>query len=287
VKAVVEASYCWGPIYDWLEEVADEVALAHPLKVRAIADARIKTDKIDADTLAHLLRADLIPKAYAPSQETRAVKRTLRQRLFLVRVRGMLKNRVQALLAQHSIQRPDVTDLFGRAGMRWLQSVELPYPDGDLLGEQVALLEVLRERIRSTEALIEQLAEGEEAVVWLRSLPGIGSFFSVLIRYEVDDIGRFRSAKKFASYTGLVPSTYASGDRMMHGRLTKQGNKWLRWAFVEAVTPAITRSPWLRWYYERIKARRGAKDARTATARKLAELVWTVWTEKRAYEERF
>ncbi len=95
-----------------------------------------------------------------------------------------------------------------------------------------------------------------------------------------------RDAKKFASYTGLVPSTYASGPRVVHGRLTKQGNKWLRWAFVEAVTPAICHSPFLRRYYDNIKARRGVKDARTATARKLTELAWTVWVERRCYEER-
>ncbi len=101
VKAVLEASYCWGPMYDWLDELADEVVLAHPGKVRAIAEARIKTDKIDSETLAHLLRADLIPKAYAPSKDVRAVKRVLRHRLFLVQLRTMIKNRIRALLAQH------------------------------------------------------------------------------------------------------------------------------------------------------------------------------------------
>ena len=83
MKAVLEAGACWGAMYDWLSEVADEVVLAHPLKVRAIADARIKTDAIDSETLAHLLRANLIPEAYAPSREIRAVKRVLRQRMFL------------------------------------------------------------------------------------------------------------------------------------------------------------------------------------------------------------
>ena len=97
---------------------------------------------------------------------------------------------------------------------------------------------------------------------------------------------RFPSPKKFASYTGLIPSTYASGARITHGRLTKEGNKWLRWAFIEAVSPAIRSSPYLRTYYMRIKARCGTKDARTATARKLTELCWTVWTERREYEER-
>jgi len=286
MKAVLEAGYSWGPMYDWLDEVAEEVVLAHPLKVRAIAEARIKTDKIDSEILAHLLRADLIPEAYAPSKDVRAIKRVLRQRLFFVRVQTMLKNRIGALLTQHAVERPEVSDLYGKAGMQWLREVELSDPDGRLLQEDLVLLEVLRQRIAATESIIRELAAGDEAVRWLTSLPGIGSFLSVLIRYEVDDMQRFREAKKFAGYTGLVSSTYASGSRLVHGRLTKQGNKWLRWAFIEAVIPAIRCSPFLRRYYERIKARLGVKEAKTATARKLAELTWAVWTQRRCYEER-
>lgn len=285
MRAVVEASYSWGPIYDWLDEVTGDVILAHPGKVRAIAEARIKTDKIDSETLAHLLRADLIPEAYAPSKDIRAIKRVLRQRMFFVRVRTMLKNRIKALLAQHSLDIPDVSDLYGKKGLQWLKGTKLPEPDGKLLNEDLELLLVLNERIATTESLISELSEGDESVDWLFSLPGIGKFLSVLIRYEVDNIERFSSAKKFTGYTGLVPSTYASGQRMVHGRLTKRGNKWLRWAFIEAVTPAIRKSAMLRRYYDRIKARRGCKDARAATARKLAELAWTVWTEKRLFTE--
>lgn len=286
LKAVLEASCSWGPMYDWLDEVADEVVLAHPGKVRAIADARVKTDKIDSEILAHLLRADLIPTAYAPTKEVRAIKRVLRQCLFLVRVQTMIKNRIVARLAQHSVKPPEVTDLYGKAGMAWLRGLTLPDPDGRLLTEDLKLLEVLRAQIATTTGWLKEVAVQDEAVCWLASVPGIGAFFSVLIRYEVDDIRRFREAKKFAGYTGLVPSTYSSGARQMHGRLTKQGNKWLRWAFIEAVTPAICHDPWLRRYYDKIKTRRGAKDARTATARKLAELIWTVWTERRCYEAR-
>jgi transposase len=285
VKAVVEASRSWGPIYDWLDEVSDDVLLAHPAKVRAIAEARIKTDKIDSETLAHLLRADLIPQAYAPSKDVRAKKRVLRQRMFFVRVRTMLKNRIKALLSQHSVETPQVSDLYGKKGLKWLNALELPEPDGKLLKEDLGLLLVLNERIATTENLIAELSADDDAVDWLLSLPGIGKFLSVLIRYEVDNIKRFSSAKKFTGYTGLVPSTYASGERMVHGRLTKRGNKWLRWAFIEAVTPAIRKSSMLRRYYDKIKSRRGCKDARVATARKLAELVWTVWTEQRMFTE--
>lgn len=286
IKAVLEATYNWGPVYDWLDEVADEVILAHPTKVRAIAEGRIKSDTIDSETLAHLLRADLIPAAYAPSKETRAVKRVLRQRMFFVRLQTMVKNRIHALLTQHAVLRPDVTDLYGKAGLAWLHQLTLPQPDGQLLRDDLSLLATLRERIIATDRLIAQLAQGDEIVTWLESLPGIGSFFAVLLRYEVDNMTRFRSAKKFARYTGLIPSTYASNTRVYHGPLTKQGNRWLRWAFIEAVGPALRTSSTLRQYYDRIKARRGAHDARVCTARKLVELTWTVWTERRCYEDR-
>jgi transposase len=286
MKAVVEACSLWGPMHDWLGEVADEVLVAHPAKVRAIADARIKTDAIDSETLAHLLRADLIPEAYAPSPEVRGVKRVLRQRVFFVETRTRAKNRVQWLLTQHQVERPEVTDLFGVAGMKWLKGLELPSPDREVLREDLKLVEYLAKRIRATERLLARLSRGDEGVRLLRSVPGIGQFLSVLIRYEVDDIGRFRSAKKFASYTGLVPSTYSSGDHTRHGRLTKRGNRWLRWAFVEAVWPGIRCSSWLRRCYERIKSRRGVNAARVATGRKLAEVVWKIWTERRCYDER-
>ena len=122
LTAVLEASYCWGPIYDWLSEVTEEVVLAHPSKVRAIAEARIKTDKIDSEILAHLLRTYLIPRAHAPSKETRALKRVLRQRLFRVQLCTKVKNRIRALLAQRDVLLPNVSDLFGKQGMVWLKT---------------------------------------------------------------------------------------------------------------------------------------------------------------------
>jgi transposase len=286
IKAVLEAGYNWGKMYDWLDEVADEVILAHPKKVRAIAEARIKNDKIDSHTLAHLLRADLIPEAYACPADIRATKRVLRQRMFLVRIQTMLKNRVHALIHQYDLKKPNVTDIFGAAGTIWLSSLALPDPDASILEEDLLLLGEVSKRIASTEGLIKELSGGDQAVRWLKSIPGIGAFFSVLIRYEVGDMARFRSAGKFAAYTGLVPSTYASGERLYHGKITRQGNRYLRWAFIEAVTPATRVSPELRAFHERIARKNGKKAARVATARKLAEIVWHVWTEQRFYEVR-
>jgi transposase len=180
--------------------------------------------------LARLLRADLIPESCAPSVEVRVTKRVLlRRRMFLVRLRTMVKNRVRALLSQHGIEPPPVSDPFGQEGLSWLkEEPDLPDPDGWLLREDAERAETPKEKIRATEGLTAELAEGDEAVGGLLSLPGMGGFFSVLIRQEVAEMRRFPSAKKFASsYTGLVPSTYASGKRITHGRLTKEGNEWL------------------------------------------------------------
>ena len=284
LSACLEAGYGWGKVYDWLTELCEDVVLAHPARVRLIGESMIKTDKIDSTILAHLLRAGLIPPAYASSAEQRSVKRVLRQRMYLVRMRTMVKNRVHSLVNQHSLDKPKVSDLFGVRGRRWLGSLSLPEPDGSILALDLSLLEQFDGHVSRTDELIGSLAEGDDAVRWLRSIPGIGPYFSVLIRHEIGDIGRFASAAKLASYTGLIPSTYASGQRVRHGRLTRAGNRFLRYAFVEAVTPAVISSAWLKLYYESIKERLGAKPARIASARKLVKLVWCVWTEGRDFE---
>ena len=100
-SAVLEAGRNWTVMYDWLEEELDEVKLAHPMKVKAIAEAKIKTDKIDAKTLAHLLRCDLVPEAYVPDKETRTIKNILRQRMFFVKLSTMVKNRIHIIIDRH------------------------------------------------------------------------------------------------------------------------------------------------------------------------------------------
>jgi len=220
--AVVEATRNWGLIYDWLDEVLDDVTLAHPLKVKAIAEARIKTDKISADILADLLRAGLLPRAYAPSKQTRELKNVLRQRMFFVRVQTMVKN----------------------------------------------------------------LAKGDARARLLKSIPGIGPFFSVLILYEIDEISRFRDEKKLCAYAGLVPSTHASGGKVFHGRITKTGSKWLRWAAIEAAQTAVRSDSEFHAYYQRIRIRKGTNAAKVATARRLLTIVYRLLRQGRFYERR-
>lgn len=288
-KAVLEATRNWGLVYDWLEEILDDVALAHPLKVRAIAEARIKTDKISADILCDLLRSNLLPEAYVPSKETREAKNILRQRMFFVRVQTMLKNRVHTILDRHPealSEAPDVSDLFGAIGMKWLRQVILPGHDNQLLASELELLEILKRKISESNGLVKELARGDKRVKLLRSVPGLGPFFSVLVANEIDDVTRFRDEKKLCAYAGLVPSTYASGGKVFHGKITKLGNKWLRWALIEAVPPAIRSDPDLFAYHQRLKVRKGANAATVATARRLLTIAYRVLKQERLYEKK-
>jgi len=179
LSACLEAGYHWGPVYDWLDELCEEVTLVHPAKVRLIGESLIKTDKIDSGILAQLLRVDMIPEAYASSTEERKIKRILRQRLFLVGLRTALKNRINNLLAQYDFQKPEVTDLFGLKGMVWLCSLQLPGHDNRVLHADLELLEQIKVHLSSSDHLIANISSGDLAVWWLRSIPGIGKFLSV------------------------------------------------------------------------------------------------------------
>jgi transposase len=286
--AVVEATRNWMVIYDWLDAICDEVVLAHPLKVKAIADAKIKTDKIDATVLAHLLRADLVPEAWAPSEEARELRLALRERMFYVRLRTMVKNRVVTVFDRYpeqTVRLRKLGDLFGKAGREQLAALSVSPIDRIQIDRGLAFIDDINARIKQSEATIRAMTKANGNVKLLKTIPGIGEFFARLIDAEVDDIARFRTPKKLAAYAGLVPSTYSSGGKTYHGKIIKQGNKWLRWAFVEAVAPAIATDPQLRAQYEHLKFR-GTNKARVAIARKLLTIAFQVLRDRRAYERR-
>ena len=288
-SAVLEAGRNWPVMYDWLDEIVDEVTLAHPAKVRVIAEAKVKTDRIDSRMLAHLLRADLIPAAYVPGAVTREQRRRLRQSAaggFLVRLSTMVKNRVHTLVDRHpelSRQAGGWSDLFGKAGRQWLEQVELPTSEAGLLRTDLDLLEAIQEHIKGSNRWVSQLARKDTRAKLLATLPGIGDFFAVLLAVEIDDVRRFSRPQKLAAYAGLVPSTYASGGYVHHGRITKRGNKWIRWACIEAAYPAIRQDPELAVLYQRLKVAKGANVAKVVVAKRLLTIAYRVLSEGRPY----
>lgn len=197
----------------------------------------------------------------------------------------MVKNRIHILLDRHPEIRNQInpSDLFGVQGKRWLKEVKLPRKERKLLDNELQLLRSLERRIKASDSWVQALGKNDPRVKRLMGLPGIGKFFALLIATEIDDIHRFKSSGKLASYVGLIPSTFSSGNRTFHGRITRQGNKYLRWAFVEAVWPAIRKDFSLWKYYQRLKIRKGANAAKVATARRLLKIVYQVLTEERDY----
>ena len=141
----------------------------------------------------------------------------------------------------------------------------------------------MQRREEHTEKTIKGFAKDNPTVRRLQSIPGIGAFFAQLIAAEIDEIKRFRNHKKLAGYAGLIPAVYSSGGKTSHGKMIKAGNKWLRWAFIEAVWPAICKDPELREDYERHKARKGVNKAKVIIARKLLTIAFHVLTEERNY----
>ncbi len=283
-SVVLEPVSQWYTYADMIEDLGNDVHLAHPAKVKAIASARIKTDKIDANVLADLLRANLLPEAYLSPKAVRGWKELVRFRVSLINIRTQIKNKVHAILHKHALQH-DFTDLFGVGGTKWLQNLTLEEPFKTSLAKYLSLIEFLTAQIDEAEQAVEKQVTEHPQATLLTSIPGIKFVSALTIIAEIGDIKRFPDAKKLMGYAGLVPSTYSSGDVTRHGRITKTGNKWLRYIMVEVAQhqQRCKRKPGFGSYYLKLKAKRGANTAAVATARKLLAVVWRLLTDNREW----
>jgi len=290
-RVVFETSMNWHWLYEVLERGMDgaRIVLANSYKTRIIAEAQVKTDKVDAHILAQLLRADLVCSVHIPCKATRQRKEVLRQRCFFVRQRTMLRNRIHRLLgAQHDLQLPQCSDLFGKRGMGFLEKLALPAPAGLLLKQQLEMLKSLQLRVKEDECALGEMMQHTPALAQVQSLPGMGPILAAVVVNEIDDISRFRSAQKLSGYAGLCPSTSSSGGKTCNGKLLRACNKWLRWAFVEAAWVAIGCSPYFGDLYKRKRA--AGKKANTAilcVARRMCRIAWQLLTQGREYENIF
>jgi hypothetical protein len=189
-RVALEATYGWEWLAELLEEAGYELQLAHPLRTRAIAAAKVKTDAVDARTLALLLRADLVPEAYVAPRELRDLRDLLRHRVALTRMRSALKNRVHALLAKHGVQHGHA-DLFGRGGSEFLAALELREPPRRRLESSLALIADIDREIELAAGEIDALAKHDDRVEVLCQLRGLGRYTAMLVIAEVGEVSRF------------------------------------------------------------------------------------------------
>ena len=274
-RLAMEATTNTWAVAEILRPHVEEIVIGNPLRTRAIAEAKIKTDKVDSRVLAELLRADYLPSVWQPGPDTQRLRRLTHRRAALVSDRTRLKNRLHSILHHCLIPLPGF-DLFCQHGRTWLQQLSLPEPEAAARDSDLRLLALTEQEIAHLEEKLVSEAWQDEKVRLLMSIPGIDYTVAQTCLAAIGDVSRFANAKKLTSYLGLNPSTRQSATHCVHGPITKQGNAHARWLLVQAAQHlGLYRGP-LGQTMRNIIRRKNRKVAVVACARKLVVLVWHV-----------
>jgi transposase len=271
-RAVIEAcgSYRW--LYDLLRPYGT-ILLAHPHRLRAMIQRRTKTDKLDAQLLANLLRINQIPLAYIPPEPYQRLRELTRCRARLGRDLAKAKIKLRAILARRNLEAPYRVP-FGRRGLAWFAAQDFGPIENLVRDELLGRFQHFSRQIAILDRRLVEVQGAFPQAEALLDIYGIGLFSALVIVAELGEVERFRLAKQVGAYTGLTSRVHQSGGHCYRGSITRQGSPWLRWVLVEAAMKTIRRDVPLKNFYTRVRKRSGAKIARVAAARKLAEICW-------------
>lgn len=260
------------------------VIVANTRRLRSISQAKAKTDKLDAQTLARLLMSGLLDEVWTPDERTRTLRRLTNRRERIVRARSRAKNEAHGVLARNLCERPPVTDAFGKAGRRWFAMLELPVDERLTLDGCLRQVDFLEAEVEALDREIARHALARPEILRLMSVPGVNVNTAATFMASVGDISRFSSPRKLVSYLGLDPRVHQSGSTpARHGRISKEGPSEARHMLGEVAWKVTLTAGPLRAFFERIRARRGSQVAATATARKLVVLFWHMLTSEEDY----
>jgi transposase len=272
-RAVIEASGTYRWLFGLLRPHGT-VLLAHPLRLRAMIQRRSKTDKLDSQLLANLLRINQIPLAYIPPEPYQQLRELTRCRARLGQQQAKAKIQLRALLARQNRQAPYRIP-FGPRGLSWFRQQDFGPIENLVRDELLARLRHSGRHIAILDGHLAQMQAICPQVAALTDIHGIGLFSALLIVGELGEVERFRTAKQVGAYAGLTARVHQSGGHCYRGSITRQGSPWLRWVLVEAAIKAIRGEDMaLKNFYTRVRKRSSAKIARVAVARKLAEICW-------------
>lgn len=279
VPVAVESTMNWIPFYENLESLGCKVSLSNPLQTKAIASARIKNDRVDSRILADLLRTNLLPTAYIQPRYIRDLKELVRERYNFVEMRTKIKNKIHSVLfkTNHS---HNFTNLYGKSGLKWLSELDIRDIYRQELDRYIQTLKHLNEQIESISHIIENTAKLDFDCKLLMTIPGISYYSALMIKSEIGDISRFSNANKLCSYAGLIPSTYASADKIRTGRITKRGSKWLRKTLIDSVTSSSRNPNYIGAFYKKLKKNKGTGKAKVAAARKMCSAIFAILTDQ-------
>jgi transposase len=275
-QVVMEASGFWPAFRRAVGPEAEQLVMVHPQRVKAIASARLKNDKVDSEVLAHLSRADLLPEAWMANQRTQQLRLLTRLRITLGRQRAKAKNQLQAVLHQEGFLKP-VADVFGKKGRVWLAGLELSPAGRVVVGTWLKVVDQMDAAILEQTRELERMAQADARARWLQTVPGIGAYSAMVILAEVGEIERFPSKRALASYAGLTPSVRESAGRQKRGGIGHHGSGTLRWIMLQVAQVAARCSPAARAWI--------AKAALIALARKLLTAVWALLRHGVCFDE--
>ena len=270
-RAVVESTGSWYWLAVLLQKLDVKLTLAHATELKAISAAKVKTDKVDSDILAQLLRADLIPEAHKISADKRGPRDLMRTRLRLISKCASCKNSIERLLEKFNgsaiTELDDLYQLQIRAHK-----------------EQIALLE---QQIHTIERTLHPHLIPNEDIQRLLWIPGIGKIGAFTICTEIDGIERFPSAKQFFSYCRLVPGADNSAGRTRHRSGSKAGNCYLKLAFSHAGVRAVQYYPEIKTFYKEKLRRKPQRIARTLVSLEIARIVYHVLKTREDFNGHF
>jgi transposase len=290
LRVAVEAGGHTAWIHDVLVELGAKVHVVHPVKVKWIAESKKKTDRVDAELLAHLLRIGGLPQpVHMPGRRSRELRALLGARRQLVRTRTKLINVVRGLLRQQRVT-VRTRGLTAAPAWRELSTAALSPALREIVTAYGATVAATTTALKALDGELATRARGDGRVTQLQSIPGVGQVSAQTLIATVDRIERFPTAKKLVAYSGLVPSVRASGDRVVYGRITKQGRSEIRAVWVQAAHSVlavrdVAARPLQRWC-ERVARRRGKKTALVALARKLLTIAFHLLREGTTYDPR-
>lgn len=286
-EAVIEASASYEWLWLLLEPVANRLVLAHPKKLRIIAESMRKSDRHDAYFLAWLLSLDSIPEARRPSPRRREYQQLVRHRRFLVQERSSLRTKVRAILANRNL---DAKGLFSTNGRQYLAGLELPAAERFCVDEYMTMLAGLEASLCRAEKALgdfrkQACAEERDNHAIVTSVPGVGAGTADIVLSSLGDVNRFPTVKKCTAYSGLIPGFRESDRTRRELKITKEGPRILRWALVQAAWRTVRLSKYWCAIFERLAARRGRKKAIVAIARRLLAVIYTLLKSGKHYVE--
>jgi transposase len=275
----VEATGPTWAFVDALLGVGTTVCVVDTRKTKLKAGFAAKTDRLDARRLADALRRERVVSIYIPSPDIRELRDLTRGRQQLVRTRTRLVQALRALLLRHDRPDPPTTKLTSVAGLRWLDAQHLAGEAEETLRALARLLQVGHAETVALDTRVQARATRDPIACGLTRLRGIGPVLGLTLHAEIGRIDRFPRGAALASYAGVVPGVYGSGETLRYGRITRDGAPWLRWALVEIAMHAMKRADQTGRWARRLAVRKGVKKARVALARRLCDDIVQVWRD--------